>query len=66
MTGGKVTDMTVEELKEIIDSSVRESFEELMEDIAALASPAYLDSIREARRDYECGDVVSLDEVARG
>jgi len=62
----RVADMTVEELKGIIDRTVRDSMEDLMEDIAAMSSPAYLESIREARRDFERGDVVPLEEIERG
>ena len=59
----RVADMTVEELKTLINQSVQESMEGVMEDMAALASPAHLKSIENARRQYERGEITSLDEV---
>jgi hypothetical protein len=37
--------------------------EALVEDLLAAISPAYLDSIREARQDYQAGRLYSHDEV---
>ncbi|MDZ4860287.1 MAG: hypothetical protein SGI88_15020 [Candidatus Hydrogenedentes bacterium] len=62
----KVSDLTVDELRDLIARSVQESIEEIMEDLAALANPEYLDSVREARKDYAEGRCVSLDELTRG
>ncbi len=62
----RVADMTVEELRILINQSVQESIEDAMEDMFALASPAYLKSIENARRQYERGEITSLDELENG
>ena len=46
----KVKDLTVEELKPIISNTIKEGFEDLIEDIVALSSDEYLHSIEEARK----------------
>ena len=42
---------------------VKETMEDLIEDILALSSDEYLHSINEARTDYKEGNVKSFDEV---
>jgi len=59
----KVSDLTIEQLKTLIADAVRESLEELIEDIIALSSPSYLQSIEQARNNYKEGRVKELDEV---
>jgi hypothetical protein len=56
----KVKDLAVEELQSLISDTVREAVEDLIEDMLALSSGEYLRSIKEARRDYEKGDVTDL------
>ena len=60
----KVKDLTVDELKSLISEAVKESLEDLIEDILALSSESYLRSIEEARKDYKEGKVKSLEEIA--
>ncbi|NUM52195.1 MAG: hypothetical protein HUU46_01000 [Candidatus Hydrogenedentes bacterium] len=62
----RVADMTVDELKQLISESVHESFEDLMEDLAAMNSPSYIASVEEARSQYKRGEIVTLDELERG
>ncbi len=69
MAGGKtmamkVKDLTVDELKSLISDTIRESFEELVEDILALSSDEYIKSIEEARRDYREGRIKDLEEIS--
>ena len=59
----KVSDLTTEQLKTLIADAIRESLEELIEDIIALSSPSYIQSIEQARNDYKEGRVKELDEV---
>jgi len=40
-----------------------EAWEHMMEDIVALSSREYLESIKEARRDYQEGRAVSLEQA---
>jgi hypothetical protein len=59
----KVKDLTVKELKSLISATVRESTEDMIEDILALSSNKYLKSIEEARTDYRAGRTKSFEEV---
>ncbi len=59
----KLKDLTVDEFRTLISNSVRESMEDLLEDLTALSSKEYLTSIREAREDYKHGRVKSLEEI---
>ena len=60
----KVRDLTVEELKSLISDTIKESFEDLFEDIVALSSDEYLRSIEEARADYKEGRTKYLEEIS--
>ena len=59
----KLKDLTVEEFKTLISDTIRESMEDLLEDLTALSSKGYLSSIREAREDYKHGRVKSIEEI---
>ncbi len=59
----KLKDLTVEEFKTLISDTIRESMEDLLEDLTALSSKEYLSSIREAREDYRHGRVKSIEEI---
>jgi len=59
----KIKDLTVGELKYLISDTVKEAVEDLIEDISAISSEAYLKSIEEARKDYKEGRVKYLEEV---
>lgn len=61
--GTKVKDLSVEELQTLISKTVRESIEDLMEDIVALSSEKYKHSIKEARADYKENRVKDFDEI---
>ncbi len=62
-TKTKVKDLTVEELRKLIKISVQKSMSDLIEDIAALSNPSYINSIKEAREDYKKGRVKSLKDA---
>jgi hypothetical protein len=53
----KVSELTVDELKEIISDSVKDSIEDILEDIMALRNEEYVRSIEEARDDHREGRV---------
>ena len=59
----KISDLTVDELKNLITKTVQESIEDYLEDLKALSSKDYINSIREAREDYKTGDYKDIDEV---
>ena len=58
-----VSDLTVKELKEIISDTVKDSMEDIIEEIMALQSEGYIRSIKEARDDYKKGRVKSFEEL---
>ncbi|MBE0571381.1 MAG: hypothetical protein IH618_07545 [Ignavibacteriaceae bacterium] len=59
----KISDLTVNELKELIASTVQETIEDYLEDLKALTSKDYISSIHEARQDYKSGDYKDLNEA---
>jgi lipoate-protein ligase A len=62
-TATKLKDLTVEEFKALISDTIKESMEDLIEDLAALSSKEYLNSIKEAREDYRHGRVKRIEEI---
>ena len=58
----KITDLTVEELKNLISNTVQETIEDYLEDLKALSSKEYLKSIKEAREDWITSSLTQLNE----
>ena len=56
-------DISKEQIIAAFKKMKKERREDLIEDLIAAASPEYLESIREARKDYEQGHVVSHDDA---
>ncbi|MBC2701226.1 MAG: hypothetical protein HF976_07410 [ANME-2 cluster archaeon] len=56
-------DLTVMELHSLISDTVKETMEDLIEDMLALSSDEYLHSINEARNDYNEGRVKKFEEI---
>lgn len=59
----KISELTVGELKILIDLAVKDSIENLVENSEALSSESFMKSINEAREDYSRGDFVKLEDV---
>lgn len=59
----KVRDLSVVELQSLISDTVRETMEDIIEDVLALSSDKYLQSIKEARSDYKEGKVKNLEDI---
>jgi len=59
----RVSDLTTEELERIVENTVRRTIEDYLEDLKALGSSTYLDSIREAREEVQRGDITTLAEL---
>jgi len=59
----KISDLTVDELKNLISKTVQQAIEDYLEDLKALSSKDYVNSIREAREDYKAGDYKDHNEV---
>ena len=49
----KVQDLTIDELRTIISDTVKDTVGDMIEDIIALSSKEYIDSVKEARNDYK-------------
>lgn len=58
-----IKDLSVNEFKHLINDTVRKAFEEISEDILALSSKKYIQSIEKARKDYKEGKTKSFEEV---
>ena len=58
-----IKEMTTDEFREMITSVVQEAVDNAMEDIIALNSVEYVNSITEAREEYRKGDVKPLEDV---
>ena len=60
---GKVSELKVEDLKDILLGVIKEALEDIKEDIEALASDEYIESIKEARREYREGKYKRLEDI---
>ena len=59
----KISELTIDQLKDLISNTVKETIEEYLEDFKALSSKEYINSIAEAREDYKKGKVKDYKEV---
>ena len=59
----KIKELTVEEFKKIVSGTIREIFEDMIEDLVALHSKNYLKSIEEARKDYKEGRIKNIETI---
>ena len=57
----RAKDLTVVEFQSLISDTMRATLKDLIEDVSALSSPEYLESIKEARNDYREGRVKHLE-----
>jgi hypothetical protein len=61
--GTKIKDLTTDELRTLISNTIKESMEDLVEDLLALSNKKYLNSIEEAREDYKNGKIKRFEDV---
>ena len=59
----KISELTLDELKDLISKTVQEVIEDYLEDLKALSSNEFINSIAEAREDYKKGDLKNYDEI---
>lgn len=59
----RIKDLTVGEFQALVSLTVSKAFEDIAEDIVALSSPNYLESIEEARKDFKQGKTKSFEDV---
>ena len=60
---GMVKDLSVEELRTVIQETVEQTLEDKLEDLEALSSESFLRSIEEAREDHRAGRVTPLGDL---
>ena len=63
MKANKVSDLTIDQLKKIIDELVKQNLEDFIEDIEALSSRKFIKSIEKSRKEYKEGKFKSFEEV---
>jgi len=59
----KIRDLTTDELRTLITNTVKESMEDIIEDLLAISNENYLNSIEEARKDYKNGKIKTFEDV---
>ncbi|MEO6695315.1 MAG: hypothetical protein ABIY50_00305 [Ignavibacteria bacterium] len=59
----KVSDLTVNELKDIISGVVQEKVEDILEDLKLILDSDFKKSIDEERIEYKEGKVTSIDDI---
>jgi len=59
----QIKDLSVNEFKDLIEHTVRQSVESIFEDYLALQSKNYISSVAEARQDYKTGNYKTLGEM---
>ena len=59
----KVSDLTIEQLKKIVDELVKQNLEDIVEDIEALTSKRFIKSIEKSRKEYKEGKFKTFEEV---
>ena len=59
----KVSDLTVDQLKIIIDELLKKNLEDIIEDIEALSSKKFIKSVEKSRKEYSDGKFKNFEEV---
>jgi len=59
----RLKELTVSEFKALVSTTVKESVEDVIEDLIALNSRNYLRSIEEAKKDYREGKIKEFGEL---
>jgi len=59
----KISELSIDELKDLISKTVQETMEDYLEDLKALSSKDFINSVKEAREDYKAGNYKNLDET---
>ena len=59
----KIKDLTVEEFRSLLSDTLKEAMDDLKEDMLALSSQEYIDSIKESRKEYKEGKFKNLEDI---
>ncbi len=63
MKAKKISDLTIDQLKIIIDELVKQNLEDFVENIGALSSKRFIKSVEKSRKAYKEGKFKSFEEV---
>ncbi|MDP3149901.1 MAG: hypothetical protein Q8N83_12300 [Ignavibacteria bacterium] len=58
-----INELTIGELKTLISETVKETMEEVIENMEALSSPSFLSAVNEAREEYKAGKTTKLEDM---
>jgi len=58
-----INELTISELKTLISETVKETMEEVIENMEALSSPTFINAVKEARGEYKAGKTTKLEEL---
>jgi len=59
----KIKDLTVEEFRSLLSDTLKEAMDDWKEDMLALSSQQYIDSIKESRKEYKEGKFKNLEDI---
>jgi len=59
----KIKDLTVEEFRSLLSDTLKEAMDDWKEDMLALSSHGYIDSIKESRKEYKEGKFKNLEDI---
>ncbi|HMS64118.1 MAG TPA: hypothetical protein PKD83_02560 [Ignavibacteria bacterium] len=59
----KVSNLTVNELKDLISNVVEEKIEDAIEELKSMLDLDYIKSIEEARKEYSDGKVTDIEDI---
>lgn len=59
----KIKDLTVEEFRSLLSETLKEAMDDWKEDMLALSSQGYIDSIKESRKEYKEGKFKNLEDI---
>lgn len=59
----RIKELTVEEFRSLLSDILKEAMDDLKEDILALSSQEYIDSIKESRKEYKEGKFKNLEDI---
>lgn len=56
--------LAIEKFQSLVSLTVKNAIEDFLEDVLALSCESYMESIREARNDYQKGNFKYLEEIS--
>ena len=59
----RIKDLTVEEFRSLLSDTLKEAMDDWKEDMLALSSQGYIDSIKESRKENKEGKFKNLEDI---